>query len=90
MVTSVPTMHTVVDTTGAQSIEENRDQPIKNVTVRLLALHVVFTLPGHPEFIWASFEHTKGAPDAGSADKKRDLAPTLEGENPERRWTRTT
>jgi hypothetical protein len=27
------------------------------VTVALLALHVVFTLPGHPEFIWSTFQH---------------------------------
>jgi len=37
----------------------------------------VFTLPGHPEFIWASFEHTRGAPDAASVDGHRDLAPIL-------------
>jgi hypothetical protein len=67
---------------GNKVITENRDQPRNNVTVRLLALHVVYTLPGHPEFIWASFEHTAGAPDAGSADGRRDLAPTFDGENP--------
>ena len=27
------------------------------VTVALLALHVVYTLPGHPEFIWSTFQH---------------------------------
>jgi hypothetical protein len=27
------------------------------VKVALLALHVVFTLPGHPEMIWSTFEH---------------------------------
>ena len=83
MVTSVPTMHTVVDSTGTQSIEENRDQPIKNVTVRLIAMHVVYTYPGHPEFIWTSFEHTTGTPDAGTKDAKRNGAPTLEGKNPD-------
>lgn len=29
----------------------------KPVTVALLGLHVVFVLEGHPEFIWATFEH---------------------------------
>jgi hypothetical protein len=78
--TSVPTMHAVIDPkTGLQTITENRDQPRPNVTVRLLAIHVVFTLPGHPEFIWASFEHTKGAPDAASVDMRRDLAPIVIG-----------
>lgn len=77
-VTSVPTMHAVMDPkSGQQTIVENRDQPRNNVTVRLLAIHVVFTLPGHPEFIWASFEHTTGAPDAASVDLHRNLAPIL-------------
>ena len=31
--------------------------------MRLLALHVVFTLPGHPEFIWGTMEHSTGTPD---------------------------
>jgi hypothetical protein len=29
----------------------------RNVYVALIALHVVFTLPGHPEMIWSTFEH---------------------------------
>jgi hypothetical protein len=29
----------------------------REVWVALLALHVVFTLPGHPEMIWSTFEH---------------------------------
>jgi hypothetical protein len=32
-------------------------QPQPTVWVALLALHVVFTLPDHPELIWSSFEH---------------------------------
>jgi hypothetical protein len=54
---------------------EDRDNP-REITVRLLALHVVFTLPGHPEFIWATFEHSLGAPDTMAADGKRNVAPT--------------
>jgi hypothetical protein len=46
------------------------------VTLRLLALHVVFTLPGHPEFIWATFEHSDGTPDKEAADGHRNVAPT--------------
>jgi hypothetical protein len=30
----------------------------RTVTVALIALHVVFVLENHPEFIWATFEHT--------------------------------
>jgi len=81
MVTTVPTLHAAVDGNGINHITEDRDAP-RTVTVRLLAIHVVFTLPGHPEFIWASFEHSMGAPDASAADGKRDLAPTFAGMNP--------
>jgi hypothetical protein len=38
----------------------------RNVTVALLALHVVFVLDGHPEFVWSTFEHVdpkSGIPD---------------------------
>jgi hypothetical protein len=53
MNTTVPTLSTDPVT---QQIVEDRNKP-RQVTVRLLALHVVFTLPGHPEFIWSTFEH---------------------------------
>jgi hypothetical protein len=33
------------------------DKKPRMVTAALLALHVVFTLPGHPEFIWSTFQH---------------------------------
>jgi hypothetical protein len=48
----VPTLSQV-----GKQIVEDKDKP-RDILVRLLALHVVFTLPGHPEFIWGSFEHT--------------------------------
>jgi hypothetical protein len=41
----------------------------RTVTVALLALHVVFTLPGHPEFVWSTFEHV-------DADGLPDVAPS--------------
>jgi hypothetical protein len=59
-------------------IIEDRNDP-REVTLRLLALHVVFTLPGHPEFVWSTFEHTRGSPDTKAADGKRDVAPTGRG-----------
>jgi hypothetical protein len=33
--------------------------------VALVAMHVVYTIPGHPEFVWASFQHmdSNGNPD---------------------------
>jgi hypothetical protein len=78
MQTTVPTLSQDPTT---HLIKEDRNTP-RQVTVRLLAIHVVFTLPGHPEFIWASFEHTLGAPDTKAADLMRDVAPTIGGENP--------
>jgi hypothetical protein len=62
-------------------IREDKNDP-REVPVALLALHVVFTLPGHPEFIWATFEHTDGSPDTSAKDLKRDVAPTTPGQNP--------
>lgn len=38
-------------------------------TVGLVALHVVFTMEGHPEFVWSTFEHV-------GRDKQPDNAPT--------------
>src|SRR5262249_35743663 len=40
-------------------VTEDKNAP-RLVKVALVALHVVFTLPGHPEFVWTSFEHVDG------------------------------
>lgn len=42
----------------------------REMTLRLLALHVVFSLPGHPELIWSTFEHVN------DADDSSDVAPS--------------
>jgi len=63
VMTTIPTLS--LDAT--HHLVENRATP-RMVRVRLLALHVVFTLPGHPEFVWATFEHS-------AADGTRDVAP---------------
>jgi hypothetical protein len=62
-------------------ITEDKDNP-REIRAALLALHVVYTLPGHPEFIWGSFEHSIASPDISAADGKRDVAPTFFGRNP--------
>jgi hypothetical protein len=84
-ISTTTTVPTLVQDPTTHLIKEDRNTPIQ-ATVRLLALHVVFTLPGHPEFIWASFEHstglTNGVPDTKAADGQRDVAPTLAGANP--------
>jgi hypothetical protein len=64
------------------SIVEDRDNP-REITVRLLAIHSVYTLPGHPEFIWGSMEHTSADisnpmdSDKKAADGFRDVAPVM-------------
>jgi hypothetical protein len=80
--TTIPTLRQMPDGNGGKVLIEDRTAPIQGAVLRLLAIHVVFTLPGHPEFIWASFEHTSGPPDAGAADGHRNLAPTFDGDNP--------
>jgi hypothetical protein len=37
-------------------IEEDFDHP-RLIKVALVAIHAVFTLPGHPEFVWGSIQH---------------------------------
>ncbi|WP_421591824.1 hypothetical protein [Shinella sp. M27] len=48
----VPTLHVVNN-----RIEINAAAAPRRVVLGLVALHVVFTLRGHPEFIWSTFEH---------------------------------
>jgi hypothetical protein len=65
---------------GNSLIQEKRDGVPKTdqVKVALLALHVVFTLPGHPEMIWSTFEHVHKAP---NGEIVRDNAPAA-SDNP--------
>jgi hypothetical protein len=76
--TTVPTL--AQDPT-THLITEDKDKP-RAVKARLLAIHVVYTYPGHPEFIWGSMEHSAGTPDTKAEDGMRNLAPTLNGANP--------
>jgi hypothetical protein len=55
-------------------IDATTHQPVMDdVFVAMIALHVVFTLPGHPEMIWSTFEHIHVDPATG--EEKRDNAP---------------
>jgi hypothetical protein len=63
------------------AILEDKNNP-REIPVALLALHVVYTLPGHPELIWGSFEHSTRSPDISAADQRRDVAPTFFDRNP--------
>jgi hypothetical protein len=50
------------------TVQEDRSA-LRDVTVALIAMHVVYTLPGHPEFIWSSFQHV-------DANNVPDVAPS--------------
>ncbi len=56
----VPTLIEVMTGTG-KVIKADAGNP-RNETVALVGLHVVGTTPGHPEFVWASFEHVENSP----------------------------
>ncbi|QOZ66595.1 hypothetical protein WN72_09575 [Bradyrhizobium arachidis] len=60
---SVPTLKR-----KGELLEVDESAPLRSETVALLALHVVFIPEGHPEFVWATFEHV-------DANGTRDLAP---------------
>jgi len=61
----VPTLHQDATT---HLITEDKNAP-RQIKVALLALHVVFSLPGHPELVWTSFEHV-------DPDGNPDIAPS--------------
>ena len=46
------------------------DDQLRMVTVAMIAIHIVHTIPGHPEFIWSSFQH------ANRTTGVTDLAPS--------------
>jgi hypothetical protein len=67
-----------------QEIGQDGTPSFDQVKVALLALHVAFTLPGHPELVWSTFEHvhldTGGKPirdnAPAAADNPLSTAPT--------------
>jgi hypothetical protein len=61
--------------TGEISLNDGKTKKVK---VGLLALHVVGVIDGHPEFIWATFEHTSPVKNEGF--RIRDLAPSADHE----------
>ena len=67
--------HYIVANKSLVQESRNGNPVFDSVNVALIALHVVFTLPGHPEMIWSTFEHVKW----NSGKFVRDNAPaTLE------------
>lgn len=65
----VPFFKNVPDASGGGThLEVDTSRPLRDVNVAMLGLHVVGAVDGHPELIWATFEH---ADDMGN----RDVAP---------------
>ncbi len=60
-VTWTATLSKLAIKNGQVVIDPNSSEPNKRVA--LLGIHVVFVLDGHPEFIWATFEHNNNAPE---------------------------
>jgi hypothetical protein len=58
--------------TLSPELDKTNKPVFENVSAALIALHVVFTLPGHPEMIWSSFEHVRVD---GKGNTVRDNAP---------------
>src|SRR6185436_12307536 len=48
---------------------------LRTVTAQLLAIHVASTIPGHPEFVWATFEATDAQGNSLVAPSAKDLPP---------------
>ncbi|MFD1985419.1 hypothetical protein ACFSOZ_23160 [Mesorhizobium newzealandense] len=72
----VPYLKNEADTAGGGShLVIDKSRPPRLVNVALLGLHVVGAIDGHPELIWATFEHSDAA-------GNRDIAPAAEA-NPD-------
>ena len=58
-------LYSVVDINGTLTTSDNYTDPAKRTTitetVALVGFHVAVVVKGHPEFIWASFEHNDNA-----------------------------
>jgi hypothetical protein len=65
----IPGLKEITDSHGKKTVVADPSQPLTKV-VGLVGLHVVGVIEGHPEFVWASFEHRKNAPNG-----KRDADP---------------
>jgi hypothetical protein len=48
---------------------------LRIVNAQLLTIHVVYTIPGHPEFLWATFEAVDARNNSLVAPSARDLPP---------------
>jgi hypothetical protein len=90
-VVSAQVPHYVVNQNSLVPLKKDGKTVYDSVKVALLALHVVFTLPGHPEMIWSTFEHVHvdsngksirdNAPEAADNPSKADPNKEVSGDN---------
>jgi hypothetical protein len=61
-------------------IAEDRNHP-RQRQMALVAMHVVYTIPGHPEFVWGSFQHidANGNPDTAGVAAAHPPATSITG-----------
>jgi hypothetical protein len=69
----VPTFHPMK--MGAQTEFLEDTTALRDVTLALVGIHVVHTLPGHPEMVWGTFQHKI------QATGQLDVAPTTDNKN---------
>jgi hypothetical protein len=68
-------VYSVKDGTLRQDAAADGTPKTRPVWAALIALHIAFTLPGHPEMIWSTFEHTHIDNPSGKPVAVRDNAP---------------
>jgi hypothetical protein len=68
----VPTFRIMMVNGVVDVVQDNT--MMRDVTLQLIGIHVVHTLPGHPEMIWGTFQHQTPTGDL-------DIAPTTDGKN---------
>lgn len=74
----VPVLTTRTDAvTNETSVVVDTTKPPLTRSVALIALHVVFTLKDHPEFVWSTFEHVDrdGNPDTAPSAAHNPVLP---------------
>jgi hypothetical protein len=62
---------------GGEIVVDKAAKP-RQVTVALVAIHVVFVLEGHPEFVWSTFEHVDASGNPDSAPAAAHPRPSLD------------
>lgn len=84
---TVPAVVPVYNTSSSQSWPQTGTKP---VTLALLGVHVVGSSNGHPEMLWATFEHFGNTPNASYQYVNKAGATTAVPQNTSGTWTLTS